>query len=130
MRAFDHIGIHTDVAQEGESWVEVSQIWVTNPRVHPQRIEYLRPLRPPQIDPADSGLWKLWNMPHIAYRVDDLQAAVGDDPVVLGPFESAEAKVVFVERDGAIVEYLQYVTLDTWYGQPTPWTPAGPPPGG
>ena len=125
MKTFDHIGIHTDTPQQGESWVEVSQIWVTNPRLHPQRIEYLRPLEKPRIDPANIGLWKLWNLPHIAYRVDDIKAALEDDEVVLGPFESAEARVAFVHRDGAIVEYLQYFTLDTWYGQPTPWRAAG-----
>ena len=75
-RQFDHIGIFTDEPQEGESWVEASQIWVTNPRLHPQRIEYLRPKEKPQIDPADVGLWKLWNLPHVAYRVDDLERAV------------------------------------------------------
>jgi hypothetical protein len=29
-------------------------------------------------------------------------------------------------EDGAIVEYLEYSRLDTWFGQPTPWRPAGP----
>jgi len=30
-RAFDHVGIPTDVPQPGESWVEHSKVWVTNP---------------------------------------------------------------------------------------------------
>ena len=35
MRQFAHIGIPTDDPKEGESWVEASQVWVTNPRNHP-----------------------------------------------------------------------------------------------
>ena len=127
MMEFDHIGLFTDEPQEGESWVEASQIWVTNPRLHPQRIEYLRPREKPQIDPADVGLWKLWNLPHVAYRVDDLERAIEGEVVVLGPFEPAEmGPVAFVHKDGMIVEYMQYTTLDTWFGQPTPWVAAGP----
>ena len=41
-KAFDHIGIPTQEAHPGESWVAFSQVWVTNPRAHPQRVEYLR----------------------------------------------------------------------------------------
>ena len=63
---------------------------------------------------------------HVAYRVDDLDAAVEGEELVYGPFESAEARVAFVHKDGVVVEYLEYTTLDTWYREPTPWTPAGP----
>ena len=72
MKQFDHIGIWTDDPQAGESWVPESKVWVTNPRVHPARIEYLRAAERPEVDPADVGLWKLWHLPHVAYRVDDL----------------------------------------------------------
>src|SRR5205823_3516235 len=85
--AFDHIGIPTTVPQAGESWVEFSKVWVTNPRRHPQRIEYLRPKDPPQVPREQAGLWKLWNWPHIAYRVDDLQAALQGEQLVYGPFD-------------------------------------------
>ena len=75
-RAFDHIGIWASDPQPGEFWVEFSKVWVTNPRAHPQRIEYLRPLEKPAVPPEQVALWKLWNRPHIAYRVDDLEAAL------------------------------------------------------
>lgn len=126
-KVFDHIGIITTEPHEGESWVEHSQVWVTNPRLHPQRIEYIRPLVFPQIDPANLGLWRLWHLPHVAYRVDDLAAAIKDEEVVLGPFEPGDfGTVAFVHKDGGIVEYLQYTDLTRWFGQATPWRPAGP----
>ena len=75
-KAFDHIGIPTREPQPGESWVEHSKCWVTNPRAHPQRIEYIRAKDLPQVDPANVGLWRLWHWPHVAYRVDDCAAAL------------------------------------------------------
>lgn len=49
------------------------------------------------------------------------------EEVVLGPFDPAEfGTVVFIHKDGGIVDYLQYGTLDTCFGQLTPWRPAGP----
>jgi hypothetical protein len=126
-KQFDHIGIVTMQPQEGESWVEFSRVWVTNPRLHPQRIEYIRPETMPVVDPADAGLWKLWHLPHVAYRVESLEAAVEGKEIVLGPFEPADfGRVVFTHENGVVIEYLQYSRLDTWFGQPTPWRPAGP----
>jgi hypothetical protein len=127
MKEFDHIGIITTEPHSGESWVEHSKVWVTNPRLHPQRIEYIRPLEMPPTDAANVGLWKLWHLPHVAYRVDDLAAAIQGEEVILGPFEPGDfGSVVFIHKDGAVVEYLQYTTLESWFGQPTPWRPAGP----
>ncbi len=126
-REFDHVGLVTSEPQENESWVEESQCWVSNPRLHPQRIEYLRPKEPPQVDPADVGLWKLWNLPHVAYRVDNLDEAIAGEEIILPPFAPAEfGRVAFIHKDGAVIEYMEYSTLETWFGQPTPWRPAGP----
>ena len=127
MREFDHIGIVTNEPQAGESWVPFSKVWVTNPRLHPQRIEYIRPEEMPQVDPSDLGLWKLWHLPHVAYRVDDLARAIQGEEVIFGPFEPGDfGRVVFIHKDGSVVEYLEYTNLETWFGQPTPWRATGP----
>jgi len=127
MKEFDHIGIVSLEPHEGESWVEFSKVWVTNPRLHPRRIEYIRPLEMPVVDPANVSLWKLWNLPHVAYRVDDLDAASRGKEIVLGPFEPADfGRVIFVHEDGVVIEYLEYTRLDTWFGQATPWRATGP----
>ncbi len=125
-KAFDHIGIPTNEPRPGEFWVEFSRVWVTNPRAHPQRIEYLRPEQTPVISPEQAGLWKLWHWPHVAYRVDDLREALKGEAVIFGPFEPGGfGAVAFVHKDGAVLEYMQYTTLDHWFGQPNPpgWTP-------
>ena len=128
MKEFDHVGIVTLEPHSGESWVEFSKVWVTNPRLHPQRIEYIRPLQLPEVGAANAGLWKLWHLPHVAYRVDNLEAAAAGEEVVLGPFRPGDfGTVVFVHKDGGVVEYLEYTDLGRWFGQETPWRPAGPP---
>jgi len=85
------------------------------------------PAEMPEVDPADVGLWKLWHLPHVAYCVDDLAKAIEGEEVVFGPFEPGDfGSVVFIHKDGVVVEYLEYTTLDLWFGQRTPWRPAGP----
>lgn len=124
--AFDHIGIPTSQPQPGESWVEFSQVWVTNPRAHPQRIEYIRPKNRPDVPREQEGLWKLWNWPHVAYRVDDLQEALRGEQLIYGPFDPGGfGDVAFVLRNGIVVEYMQYRDLSHWFGQPNPpgWKP-------
>ena len=47
--------------------------------------------------------------------------------MILGPFEPADfGQVAFIHKDGAVIEYLEYTKLDVWFGQATPWSPAGP----
>lgn len=121
---FDHIGIPLETPQAEEFWVPASECWVTNPRTHPQRIEYLRFKNKPELE-LGSPQWKLWNMPHVAYRVDDLERAIEGAELVYGPFEPAEfGRVVFIHQHGVIVEYLEYTDLATWFGASTPWMPA------
>lgn len=125
-RAFDHVGIWADVPPPGEFWVEQSQVWVTNPRVHPQRIEYLRPKHKPEISPADVGLWHLWNRPHVAYRVESLQEAIQGEQLILGPFDPGGfGQVAFLLKEGLVIEYMEYTDLSHWFGQPNPlgWQP-------
>jgi hypothetical protein len=120
-KAFDHIGIPTTEPHPGESWVPFSQVWVTNPRLHPQRIEYVRPKVYPDLPREQEGLWKLWHWPHIAYRVEDLRAFLHGADLVYGPFDPGGfGEVAFVLENGVVVEYLQYYDLDTWFGQPNP----------
>jgi hypothetical protein len=119
--AFDHIGIFTTEQQPNEIWIAESQVWITNPRAHPQRIEYLRAKTPPQVPRVPIGLWKMWHRPHIAYRVEDLREAIKGEELVYGPFFPGDfVEVAFIHKNGAILEYMQYKDLSHWFGQPNP----------
>lgn len=100
---FHHIGIVTDEPQPGETYVEDTKVWVTDPADHPQRIEYLR-------FEADSPVTgPLRNMAHIAYRVDDLEAAIAGEEILLEPFVPMPGlSVAFIMKDGAVIEYMQF----------------------
>ncbi len=105
---FDHVGFVTEERHEGETFVEVSQCWVTNPRSHPLNVEYLR------FEASSLITGKLRTEPHIAYRVQDLNEAMASFPVLFGPFGVGEgfAVAAFVEIDGIVVEFMQYTNPD------------------
>ena len=103
MKTFHHIGLPTDESHPGEYYVEETKVWVTDPRKHPYKVEYLRfekdsPVRGPVRD-----------LPHVAYRVDDIHAAIQGEHVILEPFQpSPNFTVAFMLKDGAVIEYMQF----------------------
>lgn len=101
---FDHIGLVTTERKEGERWVEATRVWVTSPRAHPFHIEWLR------YEPDSPVRGLLRTDPHVAYRVDDVRAAVTGHRVLLAPFDVGDgfATVAFVDVGGVVVEFMQY----------------------
>ncbi len=100
---FHHIGLPTDTSQPGEVYVEDTKVWVTDPRRHPYRIEFLRfekdsPVQGPVRD-----------LPHIGFHVDDLEEALRDEQILLEPFSPSPGFfVAFVLRDGAVFEFMKF----------------------
>jgi catechol 2,3-dioxygenase-like lactoylglutathione lyase family enzyme len=101
---FDHVGVPTSEPKDGERWVEATRCWVTSPRAHPYNVEWLR------YEPDSPVQGALRSEPHVAYRVDDVHAAVQRHAVVAEPFDVGDGFVTvgFVQADGAIVEFMQY----------------------
>lgn len=105
MREFHHVGLPTVDQQPGEEYVAETKVWVTSPMEHPYRIEYLR------YEPDTPVTGPVRDLPHIAYRVDDLDAAMAGETILLGPFNPRpKLRVVFLQKDGAVLEYMQYET--------------------
>ncbi len=110
---FDHVGITTSEEQPGEDWVEASKIWVTNPRNHPEHIEFLRYREDSTVPDA------VRYNPHVAYRVTDIQKHIAADgvEVLIPPFTVGDfVEVVFVRKHGVIFEYMRYLK-DGWFGE-------------
>ena len=105
---FDHVGLVTDERKEGESWVEATRVWVTNPRAHPYNVEWLR------FEPDSPVTGPLRTEPHVAYRVQDVERAIEGHNILAEPFDVGDgfATVAFVEVDGAVVEFMQYANPD------------------
>ena len=103
MRRFHHVGIITDQIQPGEIYVAATKVHVTNPADHPHRVEYLR------FEPDSPVSGPVRDQPHMAFAVDDLEAEIAGERVLLGPFRAMEGlRVAFILRDGAVFEFMQF----------------------
>jgi hypothetical protein len=111
---FDHIGLVTNEKKTGEDWVESTRVWVTNPKEHPFRVEWLR------YEPDSPVTGPVREKAHVAYRVDDIAEAARGLKVLLKPFEvGGFTRVGFYETgDGVVVELMQYLgNPDQWFGK-------------
>src|SRR4051794_29221848 len=103
MRIFHHIGLPTDTSQPGEYYVEDTKVWVTDPRKHAYRVEFLR------FEPDSPVTGPVRDLPHVAFRVDDLEAALVGEHVLIQPFNpSPNFTVAFVLKDGAVFEFMKF----------------------
>lgn len=107
---FDHIGLITDELKDG-AFVAATRVWVTSPRAGGFNVEWLR------FEPDSPVTGLLRTAPHVAYRVDDLGAAIAGHTVLAEPFDPTGRgddflRVAFVEVDGAVIELMQYGNPD------------------
>ena len=79
MLVFDHVGITTAVKQPWEDWVEQSRVWVTNPRGHPEHIEFLR------YEPDSPVPDLIKANPHVAFRVAELGPHIRGQEIIIAP---------------------------------------------
>jgi len=100
---FDHIGLITTRPQPGERFVPATRVWRTDAHEHPFCVEWLR------FEPDSPVSGPVREQPHVAYRVESIQAAARGLRVLLEPFDVGERIVGFYEtEDGAVVEFVQY----------------------
>lgn len=112
MRTFDHVGVPTDEKQQGEMYVEATKVWVTDPEQHPHRVEFLR------FEPDSPVHGPVRDLPHIAFRVERLEDEIEGTEILLGPFDATETlRVVFVKKDGAVIEFMENSAPGHWFRQ-------------
>jgi hypothetical protein len=101
---FDHVGIVTPQDMPGARFDEGGRSWITNPRVHPAHVEWIR------FEPDSPVQGPLRTQAHVAYRVDDLDVALEECEVIYPPYEVGDGfmRAAFVLIDGAVVELVQY----------------------
>lgn len=103
MRAFHHVGIPTDDQQPDETYVAATKVSVTDPLKHKYLIEFLR------YEPDSPVTGPLRELPHIAYRTDQLDQDIAGAEILLEPFVPMEGlRVAFVLLDGAVVEFMEF----------------------
>jgi len=100
---FEHIGLITEDRKPGESFVPTTRVWRTDYLAHPFRVEWLR------FEPDSPAPDPVRRMPHVAFRVDDIEAAARGLKVLLEPFDVGPRIVGFYQTDdGAVVELVKY----------------------
>lgn len=103
MMKYHHTGIPTRIPQPGETHLMEYGVFCTDHENNPFGIQWMRyeeGCTLPEI---------VKTVPHVAFEVDDLAAAIEGQEVIIQPNSPSEGVVVaFVVCNGAPVEFLQY----------------------
>ncbi|MCP5536544.1 MAG: hypothetical protein H7A51_09975 [Akkermansiaceae bacterium] len=104
MKEFSHIGIPTTVVREGEIYLGEAKLYVTDFNESANKLEWLR------FEEGSPMPEVLKTTAHVAYMVDDLNAAMATGETLIEPFSPMEGLMVgFILDDGAPVEFMQQV---------------------
>jgi len=100
---YHHIGIPTDIPREGEVYLERFKMYASGFETSPFGVEWMR------YEP-DCPLPELVKtVPHIAFVVDDLEAALVGREILIEPNSPSEGvTVAFIVHNGAPIEFLQF----------------------
>ena len=108
MRKYHHIGIPTTIEHAGETYLEQYRLFCTDHEQNPFGIQWMR------FEPECTLPDVVKTVPHIAFEVDDLDAALAGHQVLIAPNSPSKGVMVaFVLVDGAPVEFLQFVNTDS-----------------
>ena len=107
MREYHHVGIPTTEPRPGETYLERFKVHVTGFDTSEYGVEWMR------FDP-DCPLPELVRtVPHVAFRVDDLEKELAGREVLIEPNSPSPGLVVaFIVENGAPVELLQFTGDD------------------
>jgi hypothetical protein len=99
---YHHLGIPTSVQREGETHLAEHGLYVSGFETSPYGIEWMR------FEPVCELPELVKTVPHLAFRVDDLAAALEGQNVLIAPNSpSPGVTVAFIVDNGAPVEFLQ-----------------------
>ena len=99
---FHHVGVPTTIERPGEFYVKEAGVHVTDVAEHPYRFEFLR------FDPESPFPEKMQKSIHVAFTVENLDAALQGEEVLVRPFDPAPGlRVAFIVKDGAVLELMQ-----------------------
>lgn len=99
---FHHFGVPTQAKGKDEVYIAGAGVYVTNPDAHPYRIEFLR------FD-ANSPMHKaIQTQSHAAFVVEDLNAALKGQNVIVEPFDATDTlRVAFIMDGDAVLELME-----------------------
>jgi len=97
-----HIGIPTTQEKNWAGYVESLGVHVTDPNADPFKVEWLK------FDSASPMHKAVQTATHVAFEVDDLDAALVGKKILLAPMSPMPGlRIAFIDYDGAIIELCQ-----------------------
>ena len=102
MRRYHHIGIPTDTPRDNETYLPRFKMYVSGFETSPYGIEWMR------FEPDSPFPDLIKRVPHVAFEVDDLEAAIAGEEILIAPNSpSPGIMVAFIVHNGAPVEFLR-----------------------
>ena len=100
---YHHLGVPTEIPRKDEVFLADFGVHVSSYRANPFGIEWMR-------YEEDSPLPEMVRtLPHLAFQVEDLDAALEGREVLIPPNSpSGGVRVAFIVHDGAPVEFLEF----------------------
>ena len=99
---YHHIGIPTNQKRPGEEYLEDFGVYVSGFGTSPFGVEWMR------FAPDCSLPELVKTVPHVAFEVDDLEAAIAGHEILIEPNSPSEGlRVAFIVHDGAPIEFLE-----------------------
>ncbi|MEG0798266.1 MAG: hypothetical protein RSE47_00635 [Acidaminococcaceae bacterium] len=102
MKEFMHVGVPTDKVMPGAVYAEGIKTHIVAPETNEFNIEYLR-------FEKDSPMpQELQTLVHVAYKVDDLDAQLAANTVIVEPwFADENTRIAFMMKDGILFELME-----------------------
>jgi hypothetical protein len=100
---YHHIGIPTDVPRENEEYLEKFRMYASGYETSPYGVEWMR------FEPGSPLPELVKTVPHVAFAVDDLQAAIDGKDILIKPNSPTDGvTVAFIVDNGAPIEFLRF----------------------
>lgn len=100
---FHHVGIPTPTARAGEHYIAAYKLFVQGFETSPYGVEWMR------FEPDSPVSELIRTVPHVAFEVDDLEAALaelGIEAAITSP--SGGVRVAMFEDNGAPIELIEF----------------------
>jgi len=100
---FHHLGVPTDVPRPGEYYIEQFKLHVSGFWTSPYGVEWMR------FEPGSPIAEIIQKVPHLAFEVDDLEAALEGKEILTPPNSPSEGvRVAMILHNGAPVELIHF----------------------
>ena len=99
---YNHVGVPTTTPREGEGYMKEFKIYAQGFYESPYGLEWMR------FEPGCPLPELVQTVPHVAFVVDDLEAAIAGEEIIIEPNSPIEGlTVAFIVDNGAPIEFMQ-----------------------